>query len=87
MTYAEAKLHKEELENICDINSKKINSFEKGEMGLTPKHIKILPEYKLAKQSYENSFAELRKFNEYFVKTFKKEYANERQNKRKMLKK
>ena len=85
MNYEEAKLHKQELERISDINGNKLNSFEKGEMGLTPDHIKVLPEFQIAKREFDKSFAELRKFNEYFVKTFKKESLKERDEKRRKL--
>jgi hypothetical protein len=85
MNYEEAKLHREELNKICDTWGVKLNTFEKGEIGLTPDHIKALPEWKEIKRLYDNSFDELRKFNDYFVKTFKKEYAMERRNRRKQL--
>lgn len=87
MNYQEAKLHSEELNKICDTWGDKLNSFEKGEMGLTPDNIKALPEWQQAKKEFDKSFAELRKFNSYLVKTFKKELALERTNRRKQLSK
>lgn len=85
MTYEEAKLHIKELEKVNDYYSNKLNSFEKGEMGLTPKHVKESPEWQEAKTGFDKTFAELRNFNAYFIKTFKKEYNKERAEKRKML--
>jgi len=78
MTYEEAKLHKQELEKICESNSNKLNSFEKSKMGLTPDHIRNLPEWQETKKLFNNSFTELRSFNQIFLQTFKKEYASER---------
>jgi len=85
MTYEEAKKYKQELEEINKTNSDKLK-FEKTIMGLTPEHIRTLPEWKEAKNAYDNSFAELRKFNNWFIKTFKEEYAEERHNKRMLIK-
>jgi len=88
MTYEEAKVYKKELEEINDINSDRLGYFDelgKTSMGLTPDHVKALPEWKVAKNSFDSSFAELREFNTFFIKTFKKEYAIERQNKRNRL--
>jgi len=51
---------------------------EIGPMGLTPDHIKAMPEWKAAKHNYQVAFEKLRKFNAVFVKKFKKELAAER---------
>ena len=82
MTYEEARTHKQELEDKNKFYSDILNSFEKYPNGLTPNHIRLLQEWKDARKASESSFAELRNFNAWFVKTFKKEYATERQNKR-----
>jgi hypothetical protein len=85
MTYEEAKLHKQELEKISDMLGDKLNGFEKGLMGLTPDHIKKSDEFQIVKMQFQKAFAELQKFNIYFTKTFKKESAKERDNKRRQL--
>lgn len=87
MNYQEAKLHSEELNKVCDIWGAKLDSFEKGEMGLTPNHVRALPEYQEANREFKKAFAELRKFNSYLVKTFKKELAIDRDNRRKKISK
>ena len=81
MTYEEAKIHKQTLENKNSHDSdilKKFEQYGKSSMGLTPESVKILPEFQQAKQEFNKSFSELRNFNAYFTKTFKKEYAKER---------
>ncbi|GMX64419.1 hypothetical protein Elgi_36880 [Paenibacillus elgii] len=81
MNYEEAKAYREKLEekNKDDSNAlKEFNKHYKSAMGLTPDHVKALPEWKLAKKVCDASFTELRNFNEWFVKTFKKEYAADR---------
>ena len=85
MNYEEAKLHKQELERISDIYGDKLNSFERGELGVAPDHVRALPEWKEAKISFDKAFTELQKFNIYFTKTFKKEYLKERDEKRRKL--
>jgi hypothetical protein len=83
MTYEEAKVIKQQLNEKVDADSATLKEFDKyglGVMGLTPDHVKEMPEWKLAKQNFEKSFAELRNFNGWFVKQFKKEYAAERKN-------
>lgn len=83
MNYEEAKAFKQNLEeknNNDSDNLKAISKQEKTTMGLTPDHIMVLPEWKIAKNAFERSFAELRNFNGWFVKNFKKEYAAEKRN-------
>ncbi|MNO09060.1 hypothetical protein D3C81_2320260 [compost metagenome] len=46
-------------------------------MGLTPDHVKAMPEWQAAKRAYDVSFAELRAFNGWFNKTFKAEIKKE----------
>lgn len=82
MTFEEAKTYKQELEKKNDIDSNLLQTFEKNELGMTPDHIRELPEWKKAKQTFEQSFAELRNFNKWFMKKFKKEYAADRRKNR-----
>lgn len=85
MNYEEAKIHKQTLENKNIDDSKMLNEFDKygkTDLGLTPESVKVMPEFQQAKQEFEKSFNELRNFNSYFTKTFKKEYATDRINKR-----
>lgn len=84
MTYEEAKILKQKLEDKNRVDSDKLNTFEKNAMRITPDHIRALPEWKQAKNEFDRSFAELRNFNEWFIKKFKKEYAAERKYKRKL---
>ena len=86
MNYQEAKAYKANLEAINDTASKALQAFDslgKSEMGMTPDHVKTMPEWKAAKRAYDVSFAELRAFNGWFMKTFKKEVKEEQRNKHK----
>ena len=86
MTYEEAKAYADELMEINKIDSDNLKIFEeiygKDSMGLLPDHVRVLPEYKEAKRTFDKSFAELRNFNAWFTKIFKKEYMAERRNRR-----
>ncbi|HEY5589137.1 MAG TPA: hypothetical protein VIK86_09310 [Candidatus Paceibacterota bacterium] len=86
MNYEEAKAHKQELEEINGIDSDRLKSFDdlgKTAMGLTPEYIRTSSEWETAKNAFDSSFAELREFNTFFIKTFKKEYTAERRSNRK----
>lgn len=72
MTYEEAKAHKQKLNEEVDRYSKILNSFEKGNIGLTPDHIKESPEYKEADKAFKIAFSNLRDFNAWYVKEFMK---------------
>lgn len=87
MDYKEAKIFKQKLQDINSHASKEINKFEKGDMGLTPDHVRKSPEYQKAKKEYDDSFKKLREFNSWFLKEFKKEYAQDRRNRLKEMSK
>lgn len=81
MTYQEAKNTKATLESevsVCETTLKSLTQGHKNSMGLTPDHIKALPEYKSAKLAFDQAFKNLQNFNSYFIKTFKKEINQER---------
>ena len=84
MNYLDAKIYKEALYAKNDKASEELQAFDKlgkSEMGMTPDHIKAMPEWKAAKRAFDVSFAELRAFNGWFMKTFKKEVKEEQRNK------
>ena len=81
MNYEEAKAYKANLEVINNAASdalKAFDSYGKSSFGLTPDHVKTMPEYHEAKKAFDISFQRLRNFNGQFVKVFKKEIAAER---------
>lgn len=81
MTYKDAKAYKQELEEKNDTASKQLNQLSvKNSMGLVPEHVRSSAEWKEAKKKYEVTFSELRIFNDWFLKTYKKEYLNDRRN-------
>jgi hypothetical protein len=84
MNYLDAKTYKESLYAKNDKASEELQAFDKlgkSAMGLTPDHVKAMPEWQAAKHTYDVSFAELRAFNGWFMKTFKKEIKEEQRNK------
>lgn len=72
MNFEEAKAHKEELDSINRKHSEVLQQFETNSIGLVPDNIRTTPEWKQAKQDFDHSFSELRKFNTWFVKEFRK---------------
>ena len=86
MSYAIAKVTASLLESdysAASRNFKAIPGVGSGPMGLTPDDIKARPDYRIAKQAMDKTFAELRAFNAVYVKRFKKEIAIESKLKRK----
>ncbi len=82
--YNLAKQAKIALESALDSAGKSLKAFDsygKSAMGMTPDFVKAMPEWKQAKQNFDKAFAELRAFNGWFVKEFKKEIAAERKEK------
>lgn len=86
MNYQEAKVYKANLEAINDAASKALQAFDslgKSEMGMTPDHVKAMPEYQATKKAYDISFNNLRNFNGQFMKVFMKVFKKEVQADRK----
>lgn len=85
MTFFEtAKQSKIVLENALDVADKNLKAFDqygKSAMGLTPDSVKAMPEWQEAKKAFDKAFTELRNYNGWFMKTFKKEIKEERKNK------
>ncbi len=52
---------------------KSIEGVGTGPMGLTPDHVKASMRYKMAKAKFDWEFANVRAFNSWYVKEFKKE--------------
>jgi len=79
-----AKQSKKVLETALDVADKALKAFDsygKSEMGLTPDHVKAMPEWQQAKKDFDLAFAQLRNFNGWYMKAFKKEIAQERKEK------
>lgn len=82
MTFEEAKVISKQLNDKVDADSKALKQFDqyRNSMGLVPDHIRETPEYQTLKNEFNKSFAQLRNFNGWYVKQFKKELAAERRN-------
>lgn len=72
MNFEEAKIKKQELNSINEEHSRKLQQFESNSLGLVSDEIRETEEWKQAKQDFNNSFSELRAFNAWFVKEFRK---------------
>jgi len=72
MNFEEAKAHKQELDRINSKHSEILQQFETNGIGLVPDHIRATDDYQQAKRNFDRSFAELRNFNAWFVKEFRK---------------
>jgi hypothetical protein len=81
MNYQTWKAAVESTEKAMSISSAKLQQFHKGDMGLTPKHIRELPEFKQAKREYDTFHNTLRVLNK-GQKKFIKQRANERRAKK-----
>ena len=77
MNYETWKNAVESTEKAMLIASAKLQQFPKGEMGLTPKHVRELPEWRQAKREYDTFHNTLRVLNK-GKKEFKKQRAIER---------
>jgi hypothetical protein len=53
-----------------------------GQMGLTPDHVKAMPEFQSLKRNADASFAALRNFNVTYTKQYKRELIAEREARR-----
>lgn len=80
MTYEQAKARKAELESLVSSIGNELNKFPKNSTGMFSDEVRAKPEWKLLKQKSTQAFKDLQNFNTYFVKTFKKEYKAERDN-------
>jgi hypothetical protein len=82
MNYQEAKLYRDEMEKRHKIDSDNLKTFDKYKisMGIVPDHIRETPEYQIVSKAVDKNFAELRNFNKWYVKTFKKEIQADRKN-------
>lgn len=83
MTFEEAKMKREEMETRHQPDYDRIKEYDKyrNGIGLIPDHIRTTEEYQAVKKACDRNFAELRSFNGWFVKTFKKEIQAERNKK------
>ena len=72
MNLEEAKAQKQKLDKINRMHSEILQQFETNNMGLVTDEVRATPEWQQAKRDFDRSFAELREFNAWFVKEFRK---------------
>lgn len=78
MNYAEAKEIANKLMEECKVLSEVFQDFPRGAFNLVTDEAKASQSYKDANKAYIAKFTQLRNFNSFFVKTYKKEIAAER---------
>lgn len=84
--FEKEKAKRDQLDSLLDDASAELNKVtggKKGNMGLVPDEIKNTPEYKAAKAKVDSAFNALKTFNKTFVKKYKKELRDDRDNRRK----
>lgn len=72
-TFESQLARQQELEAAVNAADKTIKGFPRGPMGLTPDHIKAMPEWRAADSAYHSAAKALRNFNGPFIKAFKKQ--------------
>lgn len=86
-SYTEYKEMQTKQDAIVDELSDRLNSYPKGEMGLTPDHIKNSEEFKTLNASFKREFNKLREINGLGTRLFKKEIRQANEEKRKLIRK
>ena len=82
LSFADAKAWQARLDATLTATTAVLNAYPKSAIGLTPDHIKATAEWKGNYRANQLAFDRLRRFNQVFVRTFKKELAAERKAKR-----
>ncbi len=70
----QALIKKEALEVAYDHATAALRKFPRLPSGLTPDAVRAMPEWREAKKQCEQAFADLRAFNQIFVRKYGKEY-------------
>ena len=78
MTYSEAKRSRDWHEANVRATNLVLDHFAKGALGLTPDEIKNTTAWREAKADYDCRFSQLRAFNQWFVKKYKRQIQAER---------
>ncbi len=78
MTYLEAKAARDQIETQLAQLAKPLKAAPRLENGLPVEAVRVTPEYQAAKAAYARTFAQLRAFNQVFVKQFASEIRAER---------
>lgn len=73
--FVDARVVADLLSAKAEEASKGLEGFPRGAMGLTPDVVKFSREFREAKFKFECAFASSRLFNQFYVKTWKKEIA------------
>lgn len=84
MAYILAKAKQDELYNAMQAASEALQKYPKGALGLTPDHVKFSDAYQSDALEYNRAFEALRAYNTWFVKTYKKEIQQARNERYKM---
>ncbi len=75
LNFEQATIEKAAHEAAVAEASAALERFPRGPMGLTPDVVRATSEYRSAKRAYDIAFREMQKFNVFYTKAFKAEYA------------
>lgn len=78
ITYEQYLEQSELLVSIADKASYKLQQYPTDEMGLTPEHVRLSPQFRADKQAYSVSAKALQVFNHKYVKVYGKRRASEK---------
>lgn len=81
-SYDDAKILKNYYETLVSKASEEMKQFPKNDLGMIPDDVRMTEKYKDTKAYYDHVFSLLQKYNQWFVKHYKKEYMEERKNKK-----
>jgi hypothetical protein len=87
MTYSDYVQIKSNQDKIVDELSDKLNSFPKGDYGLTPAIVRQSEEYKIANASFNREWKQLQDINSFGMKHFKHEIRKAHEERRKLIQK
>ena len=81
INYKTAKIIKSQKEKEHSLASKIMQSYPKGNLGLTPDSVKGTAQWRTDYSTFKNTQSNLKNFNRLFIREFKKEYLAERKQK------
>lgn len=81
MNYHEARARSDQLFEAAREAARLLAAYPRSSMGLVADAVRLSPEYQAEKNASDRAFAEMRKFNAWYVKAFKAEIRADRNSK------
>lgn len=80
VTFENARARADALDAVAREAGKALDAFPRGAFNLIPDEVKATDAYREAKAAYDRAFAEQRRHNAWYVRTFKREIQQARAN-------